>query len=298
MDGEYTPELEMKKVNTQSSIGKMDDVAMTLDIHREFARLEEKLDKIESKLGNGEEVGKYHAVGIIAFKENSERVIGKNLRILEGKPLYKYIIEKALKSNLEKVYVITNCQAVKEEIAAMGAENLEVPDWYFEKNITGDKMISYPAEVINADIYLQLFVTAPFLTSESINKSINILEETNHDSVFTVNKRHDWAWHGGRPITYYPGNLPRSQDAVPLMIETTGLYGITKKALEEFKRRVGNRPYMLEIDQIEGWDIDEPLDFALAELFMKNISKMKDITGNNYGIDSNEFYVSKTRNPL
>lgn len=245
------------------------------------------MNNVKSKMDGGIKNEKYHSVGIIAFKENSERVIGKNLRNLGGKSLYKYIIEKALSSDLDKVYVITNCQAVKGEIEKMGAVNLEVPDWYFEKEVTGDRMISYPAEIVDSDIYLQLFVTAPFLSSETINQSIRILEETNHDSVFTVNKKHDWAWFNNRPITYFPGNLPRSQDAIPLIIETTGLYGITKDAVINLRRRVGNSPYMLEIDQIEGWDIDEPLDFALAELFFENILKMKKITGKDYGLINN-----------
>src|SRR5205814_1036911 len=122
--------------------------------------------------------------------------------------------------------------------------------------------------VIDADIYVQLFVTAPFLTSDTINKAIKILEETKHDSVFTVNRKHDWAWFNGKPITYFPGNLPRSQDAIPLMVETTGLYAVTKDAMQNYRRRVGNNPFMLEVDEVEGWDIDEPLDFYLAELFL------------------------------
>jgi len=254
------------------------------ELDKVFSKLNEIENKIDVKSEGGE---KYHSVGIIAFKEASERVVGKNLRDIGGKPLYKHIIEKALNSNLDKVFVITNSEIAKEEIRKMGAEVLEVPDWYFGKTITGDKMLTYPAELIDSDIYLQLFATAPFLSSETIDKSINILEETNHDSVFTVNKKHDWVWHNGRPITYYPGNLPRSQDAVPLMTETTGLYGMTKEALMTLRRRVGNSPFMLEIDHIEGWDIDEPLDFALAELFIDNIEKMKDISGKDYGIVSN-----------
>jgi len=264
---------------------KNDDIPK---IKEAFLKLNSKLDDIEHKMTGRINGGKYHSVGVIAFKENSERIIGKNLRNLGDKPLYKYIIEKALASNLDKVFVITNCDAVKNEIVKMGAENLEVPDWYFEKKITGDLMISYPSGIIDSDIYLQLFVTAPFLSSETIDKAIEILDETNHDSVFTVNKKHAWVWFNNRPITYYPGNLPRSQDATPLIIETTGLYGITKDVVRSLKRRVGNNPYMLEVDQIEGWDIDEPLDFALAELFFDNVLKMRNITGKDYGLINNK----------
>lgn len=219
----------------------------------------------------------YSAVAFIPFKEKSERVPGKNFRELEGKPLYQYIIENAKKSkSIEEVFVCTNSESAKKSVRDLGAQILDCPDWYFEGSITGDKLLSYPAEKINSGVYVQLFVTAPFLRPETIDKSVQILEEsTDYDSVLTVLKRNEWVWYKGNPITYYPGNLPRSQDAYPIMVETTGLYACKNNVATELKRRVGNKPYFLEVDRVEGWDIDEPLDFKLAELFMKNIKDIK-----------------------
>ncbi|NPE27143.1 hypothetical protein HNV12_04025 [Methanococcoides sp. SA1] len=229
---------------------------------------------------------RYHSVGILAFKENSERVPSKNLKILGSKILYEHVLDAAKSSNLDKIFIITNSKKIRNQITLEKDEKVEVfdcPDWYFGTKITGDKMISYPAEYIDADIYVQLFATAPFLRTETINESISVLENSDqYDSVFTVNKKNDWAWYKEQPITYFPGNLPRSQDAVPLMIETTGLYAVNKDALNEFKRRVGNYPYMLEVDEIEGLDIDTPLDFFMAEIIMSNMSKVSEFTGKNY----------------
>ncbi|MFA5953742.1 MAG: hypothetical protein WC812_04070 [Candidatus Pacearchaeota archaeon] len=225
----------------------------------------------------------YESVGIIAFKSRSERIPEKNLKNLGEKPLYYYMIKKALLSNLDKIFVITDANDnIKEEIKEMGAEIFEVPNYYFERDITGDKMLTIPFEKIDADIYVQLFVTAPFLRVETINEAIKILKENEHDSIFTINTRHDWIWYNGNPITYFPGKLPRSQDATPIKVETTGLYAIKKEALKELKRRIGNYPYMLEVDDIEGLDLDNPLDFLKAELFFENRDRIKKITGKDY----------------
>lgn len=228
---------------------------------------------------------KYSSVAVIPFKENSERVPGKNFKNLGGKPLYQHIIQKALKSNLEKIFICTNSESAKEEVKKMGPriEVLACPDWYFGKAVTGDKLLSIPAKAIDADIYVQLFATAPFLRAETIDMAISTLQErTEYDSVLTVVPKHDWVWYKGQPITYYPGNLPRSQDASPIIVESTGLYAMTKDALLSLQRRVGNHPYFLEVDEIEGWDIDTPLQFKLAELFIQNIPEMEKITNKKY----------------
>ena len=180
---------------------------------------------------------------------------------------------------MDLIFVITDDEEARKKISSeCGKVHIfDCPSWYFKSNITGDKMISYPAEQIDANIYVQLFATAPFLKSKTINKSISILEnDKQYDSVFTVIEKHDWVWYKNKPITYTPGNLPRSQDAVPLMIESTGLYAINKAALRSLKRRVGDKPYMLKVNEIEGLDIDTTFDFFMAEIIMKNIIKVNE----------------------
>jgi CMP-N-acetylneuraminic acid synthetase len=40
--------------------------------------------------------------------------------------------------------------------------------------------------------------------------------------------------------------------------------------LETRRNRLGERPLMFEIDRIEAWDIDEELDFRIAEFLYQN----------------------------
>ncbi|MCH7850066.1 MAG: acylneuraminate cytidylyltransferase family protein [Nanoarchaeota archaeon] len=225
---------------------------------------------------------KYHSVGFIAFKENSQRVPRKNFRELGGMKLYERIVETARKSNLDIIFITTDSKEAIEEINSKGDKKVRIldqPPEYYGVKSTGDNMLLKSAEKIESDIYIQLFATAPFLRVETINKAIDILEKRQeYDSVFTVNKRHDWAWYDGNPITYTPGNLSRSQDAIPLIIETTGLYAIKNQPLMNLKRRVGDKPYLLEIDEIEGIDIDVELDFLMAKLIIENIENIEKLT--------------------
>lgn len=57
----------------------------------------------------------------IPIKANSERVPGKNFRVLNGKKLYQYIIEHVLEADVfDDVYVDTNSAEIAEYANKMG----------------------------------------------------------------------------------------------------------------------------------------------------------------------------------
>lgn len=69
----------------------------------------------------------------------------------------------------------------------------------------------------------------------------------------------------GTPINYRPGILPRSQDMLPVIEETTGLYRICKSSLERYRCRIGRKPYIHIISKFEAVDINTEEDLKVAE---------------------------------
>ena len=63
--------------------------------------------------------------------------------------------------------------------------------------------------------------------------------------------------------------MPRSQDASPLVFETTALYGIKSKILMKKKSRIGDRPYFYEVDDEEAIDLDNLKDLKYLEYHVK-----------------------------
>ena len=113
-------------------------------------------------------------------------------------------------------------------------------------NANGNDLINYHYKLIKADLYFQIFITAPLLSIKSMNKCISLLKKKkNNDSILTVNKIYSWFWFRNKPVNYLPKVLPRSQDAQPIVQETTGLYGIKNKALKKYKCRIGKKPIFL-----------------------------------------------------
>ena len=118
----------------------------------------------------------------------------------------------------------------------------------------------------NFDYYFQLYATAPFLKPSTIRDCVNKLTHTSrYDSILTATEEYGWFWYNNQPVNYQPNILPRSQDVVPMIKETTGLYGISKIAYNRYRSRVGANPYFYIIrDGIQSIDIDDQSDFDLA----------------------------------
>lgn len=209
----------------------------------------------------------------IPIKSNSERIKGKNFRILNGKKLYEYIIENAIESDsFDDVYVDTDSEEIKDFALQSGAKVIERKKELTSNIANGNDLLVHHYNLFNNyDYYFQLFATAPFLSHNTIKHSVEILTNTTeYDSIFTAVSRRGFFWLSEMPMNYRPGVLPRSQDLKSVYEESTGLYGIKRESLKKYNCRIGYKPYIYEIDHIEAVDINNEEDLLWAEFIAKN----------------------------
>lgn len=212
----------------------------------------------------------------IPVKSNSERVPGKNFRLLCGKPLYQYIINHAIEANcFDEIFVDTNSDEVKKYCESIGIKWIEREEELTKNSANGNDLLNYHFEHFpNYDYYFQLFATAPFLQPKSISIAVNTLvNSVEYDSVFTAISEHSFYWYEGNPVNYRPCILPRSQDMKPIIEETTGLYGISAYSLKKYKCRIGAKPYVCLVNKFEAVDINTEEDLKLAEFVGKSYWK-------------------------
>lgn len=210
----------------------------------------------------------------IPIKANSERVPGKNLRILNGKKLYQYICEHVKAAAVfDDVYIDTNSSEIAEYADKMGFRVLERKPELAQNTANGNDLLVYHYNLCpDYDYYFQLFATAPYLQPETIQKCVNRLTTSEvYDSVFTATENHGFYWLNSTPINYRPGILPRSQDMLPVVEESTGLYGIKKDSLEKYRCRIGRKPYIYSVSKFEAVDINTEEDLKIAEYVGKVI---------------------------
>lgn len=204
----------------------------------------------------------------IPIKANSERVPGKNFRVLNGKKLYEYIIEHSLEADaFDDIIIDTNSDEIKKFAEKLGCKVIERREELARNTANGNDLLNYHFEKFpEYDYYFQLFATAPYLQPSSIKACVDKLTNSNeYDSCFTAIKHQGFFWLNNTSINYRPCILPRSQDMLPVVEETTGLYGITRQALVKYRCRIGAKPYIHFVSKFEAVDINTEEDLKLAE---------------------------------
>ena len=205
------------------------------------------------------------------MRHHSERVPQKNYRLFAGKPLYHYIIRSLLAcSIISEIVINTDSHLIKEDAQKNFPEIrlIDRPAHLTDGAVPMNEVLMYDVSCVKADYYLQTHSTNPLLRPETINRAINTFlgNYPENDSLFSVTSLQSRFWSGsGKPINHEPETLLRTQDLSPLFEENSCLYIFPREMMLTRKNRIGNCPYMFEVDRIEACDIDEELDFLIAE---------------------------------
>lgn len=215
-------------------------------------------------------------VALVPMRHHSQRVPGKNYRLLAGKPLYQHILNTLLAcAEISQVVVDTDSaeilQGLRQDYPQVTA--LERPQHLRADHIPMNEVLLHDTAQIPADFYLQTHSTNPLLRAQTISAAIQTLlaNYPAYDSLFGVTRVQVRLWDAlARPINHNPAILLQTQDLPPVYAENSCMYLFTRQTLETRRNRLGDRPYMFEIDRAEAWDIDDELDFLIADLLLKD----------------------------
>lgn len=204
-------------------------------------------------------------VGIMPIKLNNERLPGKNTKLLADKPLLQYELLTLQKTGLvDDIYVYCSDMAVCDFLPRgiqfiKRSKELDLPTSNFTQ------IFEAFMNEVDADIYVYAHATAPFISIVTMKQCIEAVKTGNYDSAFCAVKIQDFLWSEGRPLNFDASNIPRSQDLKPIYRETSGIYVFTKDVFLKYRRRIGNNPFIKEVNYKEAVDINNPEDFELAE---------------------------------
>ena len=205
-------------------------------------------------------------VAFVPVKLNNERCPGKNTKAFSnGRPLISYILNTLTKvSSVDEIYVYCSDEAIVEYLPE-GVRFLK-RDPYLDLSTTSfNEVLTRFAEDVAADVYVLTHATAPFISAQTFEKAIAAVTSGEYDSALSVKKLQEFLWKDGKPFNYDVEHIPRTQDLEPLFTETCGMYVYEKKLIQQEKRRIGHRPYLVEVSEIEACDVNTPGDFVLAD---------------------------------
>ena len=205
------------------------------------------------------------------MRHHSERVPAKNYRLFAGKPLYHHIVSSLLACpRISQVVIDTDSQTIREDVKNHFPQIrlLNRPEHLRDGAIAMNEVLLHDVSQVDADYYLQTHSTNPLLRTETISRAIQFFldNRSRYDSLFTTTRLQVRLWDDqAKPLNHDPAILLRTQDLPPVWEENSCLYIFSRDTLEERHRRIGQSPFLFEIDRVEAWDIDEELDFEIAE---------------------------------
>lgn len=212
---------------------------------------------------------------LVPMRHHSQRVPGKNYRPLAGKPLFQHILETLQAvPEIDTVIVDTDSEPVMDGVRRFfpNVKLIQRPEHLRADDVPMNDILLYDTAQVQADFYLQTHSTNPLLKAETISRAIRSFS-TNlpiYDSLFSVTRLQTRLyWQDGRAINHNPLELLQTQDLPPVYEENSCIYLFTRENLERKKHRIGDSPLMFEIDADEAWDIDEELDFEIADFLMR-----------------------------
>jgi CMP-N-acetylneuraminic acid synthetase len=210
-------------------------------------------------------------VAIVPMRHDSERVRGKNYRMLGDRPLFHHIVTTLLSCpRIAETVIDTDSAVIRNDAERTfpAVRVLDRPESLRGGMVPMNEVLLNDVARVEADLYLQTHSTNPLLRTESVTRAIDLFAsaQPEHDSLFSVTRLQTRLWDAdAEPMNHDPRLLLRTQDLPPVYEENSCLYLFSRSSLERHGNRIGERPLLFELPREEAWDIDEELDFALVE---------------------------------
>jgi len=206
------------------------------------------------------------AAAVIPIKTNNQRLPGKNTKILGDKPLLNHLFDTLYENKiLSEIFVDSSDESILNIARDYGFTPIKRPENLNSPNTQGNELLNFELKYIIHPIIAQLFVTLPFLKNSTINSALIHLDENqNMDSIFGIYNLYNRFWFNETAINHNPHKLDGTQYIKPIKAEV-GFYVFRRKAFLKEKSRVTKKYFTIEVNKIEAIDIDDEIDFNIAE---------------------------------
>jgi N-acylneuraminate cytidylyltransferase len=219
-------------------------------------------------------------IAIIPARGGSKRIPNKNIRPFAGRPIIAYSIEAALSSGLfDEVMVSTNDERIADIALSYGAK---VPFLRSEVNSndfasTVDVLLEVLEWYAQQGIFFKegccIYATAPFVTTQMLNSAFDLFDNSDFDVIYPIVpyshpiQRALKIDENGKLEMLSPDyKSSRTQDISKNYHDTGLFYCFRTDALLAEKTILGKNSGGFIISQLDCHDIDNPIDWELAEM--------------------------------
>lgn len=223
-------------------------------------------------------------IAIIPARGGSKRIPRKNIKLLAGKPLVFYTIKAALKSKyLDRIIVSTEDKEIEGITKKYGSEVIKRPKALAKDKSPTIDVVFHILGVLEKEDYkpeavVLLQPTSPLRATEDIDEAVRIFLNQDCKSVVSVCQyAHSPYWFFKiekkrlKPLLGRKYFQLQSQDLPPVYLPNGAVFVASPETLLKYRGFDNNDkilPYIMPSQR--SIDIDEELDFKLAELIIQN----------------------------
>jgi len=227
-------------------------------------------------------------IAVIHARGGSKRIPLKNIKPLAGKPLVTYIIRAALETKtIKRVIVSSDHPEIIKISRACGAEVPFVRPKQISEDVPSELVTQHAVTYLEekekypVDIAVTLQPTTPFCRPQDIDGCVNLILNSDADSAISVSEIHErpeWMFYldeksyahnfMGKTLS---GDIGVSQTLPKLYIPNGGIYATRRSALFEQNALICKKNKLWIMPRELSLDIDEPIDFLIAEVVAKNL---------------------------
>lgn len=218
---------------------------------------------------------------IIPARGGSKGIPGKNIKELADKPLIYYSIDVARGLTTdENICVSSDDNKIIDTVENYGLEVPFIrPDEFATDNATTNSVLLhainfYESKDLNYDIIVLLQPTSPLRTLSQVEEALKIYDN-NLDMVVSVKKSHAASVlcnedENGFLVSTFNKSCKGRQFFDTYFEYNGSIYIINVKSLKEKGMAGFDKIKKYEMDEIHSVDIDNELDWKLAELIIKH----------------------------
>ncbi len=216
-------------------------------------------------------------IAFIPLRCGSKSIPFKNIKEFCGKPLVYWNLKAIEESKLiDIVYVATDCEEVVAEINKFNFSKVVLykrdEENARDTSPTEDVMIEFLTKnkQNDEDLFLLVQATSPITQSYDFDNAIMQLKDSDKDSLLTVVNEKRFFWNSdGTPLNYDYKNRPRRQDFEGLYLENGAFYINKIKNILKDNNRLSGKIDLYIMNDYTSIEIDEPLDWNIAERYMQ-----------------------------
>ncbi len=226
---------------------------------------------------------------VIPVRAGSRRIPNKNIAPFAGTTLLEHKIE-VLKAvpEITKILVTSDSEEMLSLAKKHGvATHVRPAEYCDEKTLPFAETVRLVCSQTDGDHILWAPCTSPLIEPKTFSDAIQTYFEklqNGYDSLLAVEQLKKFIWDKEKPLNYELGEKQVPSQQLPDWYAVVcGLSLIPREKAVEWKYVYGGKVYQYVVDHVTAVDIDEPVDFVIAQALFRYREEIKQNNTANVG---------------